>query len=86
MALKLKAFFLQKEYNGVYVNIDAVGVHDSGTKATVFLHYWADETQKEKIYGDFYDVAFDKKSTVNAYTQVYNELKKLPQFLDSEDA
>lgn len=85
MALKLKTLFLQKEYSDVYVNIDTIAIHDKGTTATVFLHYWVDNTQKEKIYGDFYDIDFDKTSINNAYTQAYEGLKKLAQFSDSED-
>jgi hypothetical protein len=85
MALKLKQFFLQKEYNDVYVNIDVADVHD-GNQARVFLSYWKDELQTEKIYGDYYDVPFDKKSSKNLYTQCYEQLKKLPEFSDAEDA
>ena len=85
MALLLKKFFLRKEYDDVYVDIDVLNINTQGTKSEVFLNYWLDSEKKEKIYGDHYQLDFDKKSDLNAYTQAYNELKKLSAFTEAID-
>lgn len=85
MALKLEKFYLQKEYNNVYVNIDVVNVHSNGTSAEVFLSYWESDEKKIKFYSDIKTIIFDKANTNNLYTNVYLALKTLPEFSDAID-
>lgn len=84
MALQLKQFFLQREYNDVYVNIDVVNATSDG-KANVFLSYWDSDKKENKFWGDRYEIPFDKKAEANIYSLAYNELKKLPEFKDALD-
>lgn len=85
MALLVKKVYLNKEHENVYVDFDVININSSGTQAEVFLNYWEDSSKSLKLYGCPYTVSFDKKSSLNAYTQCYNELKKLPDFSDAKD-
>ena len=84
MALLLKKLYLNKEYSDVYVNLDVINVYD-GNKAEVFISYWENAEKKNKIYGEHFTINFDRKSEVNLYTQVYQQLKNRIGFIETED-